>query len=55
MLKEGTVSPIRSSKHTASFSSQDSLERASKLKASRNLEGATSKGKGSKIVSLKYL
>jgi len=51
VLKEGTVSPVRSSKRTASFSSQESLERASKVKASRNLEGTTSKGKGSKIAS----
>ena len=50
-LKEGTVSLVRSSKRMASFSSQDSLERASKLKATKNLEGATSKGKGSKIAS----
>jgi hypothetical protein len=42
----GTVSPLRSSKRNATTSDQDSLEKATKLKARKNLDSASSKGKG---------
>jgi hypothetical protein len=42
----GTVSPMRSSKRNATTSDQDSLEKATKLKASKNLDSAPGKGKG---------
>ena len=44
-LGSGTVSPVRSSKRNASTSEQDSLEKASKLKAQKNLENSSLKGK----------
>ena len=43
--KGGTVSPVRSSKRTAATSDQDSVEKATKLKARHNLEIANDKGK----------
>ncbi|XP_021321667.1 uncharacterized protein LOC110437519 [Sorghum bicolor] len=41
--KGGTVSPVRSSKRTAATSEQDSVEKATKLKARHNLEIANDK------------
>ena len=40
----GTVWPSRSSKRNASSSEQDSLEKASKLKALKNLDSPSVKG-----------
>ena len=42
----GTVSPMRSSKRNATTADQDSLEKATKLKARKNLDSSPGKGKG---------
>ena len=39
------MSPVRASKWNASTSEQDSLEKATKLKARKNLDAASLKGK----------
>ena len=44
-LSGGAVSPVRGSKRNASTSEQDSLEKATKLKARKNLDAASLKGK----------
>ena len=42
----GIVSPMRSSKRNATTVDQDSLEKATKLKAHKNLDSSPGKGKG---------
>jgi hypothetical protein len=44
-LSGGAVSPMRASKRNMSTSEQDSLEKATKLKAHKNLESSLIKGK----------
>ena len=44
-LSGGVVSPVRASKRNASTSEQDSLEKATKLKAHRNMDSSSIKGK----------
>jgi len=44
-FSKGTVSPVRSSKRNAETVDLDSTEKAAKLKAKKNLESATDKGK----------
>ena len=44
-FNSGTASPVRSSKRNASTMDQDSTEKATKLKAKKNLESALDKGK----------
>jgi len=44
-LSGGVVSPVRASKRNASISEQDSLEKATKLKARRNMDSSSIKGK----------
>jgi hypothetical protein len=44
-LSDGAVSQVRASKRNASISEQDSLEKATKLKARKNLDTASLKGK----------
>jgi hypothetical protein len=51
----GTASPVRASKRNASTSDQDSLEKATKLKARRNLDSSSGKGKGSQPPSFSTL
>lgn len=51
----GTVSPVRASKRNATTSEQDSLERATQLKARRNLDSSSGKGKGSQPLSYNIL
>ena len=43
--KGGTVSPSRSSKRTAATADQDSVDKATKLKAKRNMDTTPDKGK----------
>jgi len=50
-LCEGTVSPARSSKRTASISHPDSLEKATAMKARRNLDTTSFKGKETQPLS----
>jgi hypothetical protein len=47
----GTVSPVRSSKRNATTTDQDSLEKASKLKARKNLDTSSDKGKETQPIS----
>jgi len=44
-FSKGTVSPVRSSKRNAETVDLDSTEKVAKLKAKKNLESATEKGK----------
>jgi hypothetical protein len=44
VINSGTLSPVRSSKRNASTADQDSIEKASKLKARKNLDTAPGKG-----------
>jgi len=55
MLNDGTVSPMRASKRNTSVSDQDSLEKASKLKARKNLDTPLDKGKEPKTFSFNAL
>ena len=43
-LSGGVVSPVRASKRNTSISEQDSLEKATKLKARRNMDSSSIKG-----------
>jgi len=51
----GTVSQVRASKRNATTSEQDSLEKATKLKARRNLDSSSAKGKESQPMSFNIL
>jgi hypothetical protein len=50
-LSGGAVSPVRASKRNAFTSDQDSLEKAAKLKARKNLESSSIKGKETRPLS----
>jgi hypothetical protein len=50
-LSGGAVSPVRASKRNAFNSDQDSLEKATKLKARKNLESSSIKGKETRPLS----
>ena len=54
-MSGGAVSPVRASKRNASTPEQDSLEKATKLKARKNLESSSIKGKESQPLSFDAL
>jgi len=54
-MSGGAVSPVRASKRNTSTLEQDSLEKATKLKARKNLESSSIKGKESQPLSFDAL
>jgi hypothetical protein len=51
----GSVSPVRTSKRNATTSEQDSMEKATKLKARKNLDSSSGKGNKSQTSSFNTL
>jgi hypothetical protein len=51
----GSVSPVRTSKRNATTSEQDSMEKATKLKACKNLDSSSGKGNKSQTSSFNTL